>query len=69
MRLRWHAPVAVGAAVGLLLVLRELAPWAAATPQWLLIAAAGALLSAVGVTWERRVADLRRAAAYAGRFR
>ncbi|WP_367650377.1 SCO7613 C-terminal domain-containing membrane protein [Nocardioides sp. zg-DK7169] len=69
VRLRWHAPVAVGAAVGLLLVLRELAPWAAATPQWLLIAAAGALLSAVGVTWERRVADLRRAAAYAGRFR
>ena len=68
-RLRWHAPFVVGAVVGLLLVLRELAPYAAAPPQWLLIAAAGTLLSVVGITWERRVADLRRVAAYAGRFR
>ncbi|WP_166133142.1 SCO7613 C-terminal domain-containing membrane protein [Nocardioides ochotonae] len=67
--LRWQAPFAVGAVAGLLVVLRELAPYAAAPPQWLLIAAAGTVLSVVGITWERRVADLRRAAAYAGRFR
>ncbi|MQW75628.1 hypothetical protein GHK92_07075 [Nocardioides sp. dk4132] len=69
VRKRWHAPFAVGSGVGLLLVLRELAPYAAAPPQWVLIAAAGTVLSVVGITWEQRVADLRRVAEYAGRFR
>ena len=68
-RLRWQAPFAVGAVAGLLVVLRELAPYAAAPPQWVLIAAAGTVLSVVGITWERRVADLRRVTEYAGRFR
>ena len=42
--LRWTAPVVVGGLVGGVLVLRELAPYAAETPQWVLIGAAGTLL-------------------------
>ncbi|MCR6031503.1 hypothetical protein GGQ22_08580 [Nocardioides sp. zg-579] len=67
--LRWSAPVTVGGLVGALLVIRELAPYAAATPQWVLIGAAGTALTVVGVTWERRLGDLRRAQAYVGRLR
>ena len=66
---RWHAPLVVGGSVGGLLVVRELAPYAAQTPQWILIGAAGALLTGVGVTWEHRLADVRRAAAYLDRLR
>ncbi|VXB98965.1 SCO7613 C-terminal domain-containing membrane protein [Nocardioides sp. AX2bis] len=68
-RLRWSAPVVVGGAAGAVLVLAELAPYAAVVPQWLLLAAAGALLTAVGVTWEDRSADARRAARYLVRLR
>jgi hypothetical protein len=68
-RLRWNAPLLVGAVVGGLLVLRELAPYAAATPQWVLIGLAGTVLTVVGVTWERRVRDLHQATAYLGRLR
>ncbi len=67
--LRWTAPVLVGWLVGGVLVLRELAPYAAQTPQWVLIGSAGAVLIGVGVTWEARVRDLRQAAAYVGRLR
>ncbi|HET9421331.1 MAG TPA: hypothetical protein VFO49_09350 [Nocardioides sp.] len=67
--LRWHAPLVVGAAVGGVLVVRELAPYAAQTPQWILIGAAGALLTVVGVTWEHRLAQVRQAAAYLERLR
>lgn len=68
-RLGWQAPLLVGAVAGALLVLRELAPYAAATPQWVLLAAAGALLLLVGITWERRVRDLRVAGGYLARLR
>lgn len=68
-RLRWNAPLLVGAAVGGLLVLVELAPYAAETPQWLMIGLAGTLLTVVGVTWERRIVELRQAAAYLDRLR
>jgi hypothetical protein len=68
-RLRWNAPLLVGSVVGGLLVLRELAPYAAATPQWVLIGLAGTVLTVVGVTWERRVRDLHQATAYLGRLR
>jgi hypothetical protein len=68
-RLRWSSPLVVGAVVGGLLVLRELAPYAAATPQWVLIGLAGTVLTVVGVTWERRLRDLRQAADYLGRLR
>ncbi|QVT78282.1 hypothetical protein ENKNEFLB_00655 [Nocardioides aquaticus] len=68
-RLRWSAPVVVGGAAGAVLVAAELVPYAAVVPQWLLLAAAGAVLTAVGVTWEDRSADARRAARYLVRLR
>lgn len=67
--LRWSAPLLVGAVVGAVLVLRELAPYAVEVPQWVLIGLAGTALTVVGVTWERRVRDLRRTTAYLGRLR
>lgn len=68
-RLRWGAPLVIGAAVGAALVLRELAPYAAQTPQWVLIGAAGTLLTVVGITWERRLHDLHTAGGYLARLR
>ena len=68
-RLRWNAPLVVGAVGGAVLVLRELAPYAAQTPQWVLIGVAGALLTAVGVTWERRLGEVRLAADFLERLR
>ena len=53
----------VGWLGGAALVLRELAPYAEQTPQWVIIGAAGIVLVASGITWEARVRDLRRAAA------
>jgi hypothetical protein len=68
-RLRWNAPLVVGGAVGALLVLRELAPYAALVPPWLLIGLSGTLLTVVGVTWESRMQDLRHASRYVGELR
>lgn len=68
-RLGWSSPLAVGATVGTLLVLRELAPYAGGTPRWMLIGLAGTVLTVVGVTWERRMVELRQAAAYLTRLR
>jgi hypothetical protein len=67
-RLRWSAPLLVGSAVGGLLVLRELAPYAVGVPQWVLIGIAGTLLTVVGITWEHRMRDLRYAAGYLRRL-
>ena len=67
--LRWSAPLVVGATVGATVVLRELAPYLAEVPQWALIGSAGTLLTVVGVTWERRLRDLRSTGAYLGRLR
>ena len=68
-QLRWSAPLAVGAMVGGLLVVREVAPYASDMPQWVLIGFAGTVLTVVGVTWEQRVLELRRATSYLGRLR
>ena len=68
-RLGWSAPLAVGGLVGGLLVLREVAPYASELPQWVLIGLAGTILTVVGVTWEHRIMELRRATAYLGRLR
>jgi hypothetical protein len=68
-RLRWSGPVVAGAAVGAVLVARELAPYVAQTPQWVAIGAAGTLLMLVGVTWEQRVRDVRRAGGLLERLR
>jgi cell division protein FtsW (lipid II flippase) len=62
--LRWSAPMAVGAVVGGLLVLRELAPYAAHVPTWLTVGVSGVVLLAVGITWESRMNDVRRASHY-----
>jgi hypothetical protein len=63
-RLRWSAPLVIGAAVGALLVLRYAVPVFEGIPQWVLIGAAGVLLVVVGITWEQRVRDARRVAGY-----
>jgi cell division protein FtsW (lipid II flippase) len=67
--LRWSAPLVVGATVGGLLVLRELAPYAAQVPTWLTIGASGALLLTVGITWESRMNDVRRSTRYVAAMR
>lgn len=61
---RWSAPLLVGAVVGAVLVLRQIQPFAADLPPWLLIGVAGATLITVGLTWESRMRDLRRGASY-----
>ena len=66
---RWSAPLVVGAAVGAVLVLRELAPYAAATPQWVAIGLAGTLLTVIGVTWEKRLHNVQQAGEYLARLR
>ncbi len=67
--LRWSAPLVVGAVVGAVLVLRELAPYAADLPPWLTIGLSGALLLVVGVTWESRMRDARTATRYVAALR
>ena len=59
----------VGAAVGAALVLRELAPYAAYLPSWVVIGLSGTLLLVVGVTWESRMRDVRTASRYVARLR
>jgi drug/metabolite transporter (DMT)-like permease len=69
-RLRWTAPLALGAAVGGLLVLRLAAPYVGdSVPHWALIGAAGALLIGVGVTWEQRLQNAREVLTYVRRLR
>jgi hypothetical protein len=67
--LRWSAPVVVGSVVGALLVLRELAPYAADLPPWVVIGLSGTLLLVVGVTWESRMRDARTATRYVASLR
>jgi len=65
VRLGWTAPLLLGAAVGGLLVLRLAAPYVGtAVPRWVLIGMAGALLVAMGATWERRLQEARHLAGY-----
>ncbi len=61
--LRWSAPLLIGALTGILLVLRE-AAYAEVLTQWAFIGLVGALLTVIGVTWERRLQELRLAAGY-----
>jgi hypothetical protein len=64
VRVRWSAPLVHGAVVGAVLVIRLTTPIADSVPRWALIGAAGALLVALGITWEARVRDARRVAGY-----
>ncbi|MFD0313776.1 SCO7613 C-terminal domain-containing membrane protein [Streptomyces flavalbus] len=63
-RHRLQAPLLLGGAALLLTVLHELAPYlvqvAGALPRWVPPALAGVLLLALGATYERRIADVRR---------
>lgn len=63
---RWTAPLTFGALVGSLVVLRLAAPYLSdsSVPRWVLLGLAGALLVAMGVTWEQRVNEARRALGY-----
>jgi hypothetical protein len=63
-RLRWGAPLVLGAVFGAVLVLRHVTPLADAVPRWALIGTAGALLVAMGITWEQRLRDARSVAGY-----
>lgn len=64
-RTGWTAPLALGAGVGALLLVRLGVPYVGdAVPRWVLIGAAGVLLLAMGTTWERRVADARAVLGY-----
>jgi len=67
--LRWSAPLVVGSVVGALLVLRQLAPYAAAVPTWVSIGISGAVLLLVGITWESRMKDVHRASHYVAALR
>lgn len=67
--LRWSAPLVVGAAVGATVVLRELGPYAGDAPAWVWIGLGGALLVVVGITWERRLLEVRTAAGLLRRLR
>jgi hypothetical protein len=61
----WGAPVAAGATVGALLVLRLAAPYVEdAVPRWVLIGGAGAVLLTLGATWERRLQEARQVMGY-----
>ena len=63
VRGRLQAPLAIGAAALAVDALAQLLPALAAAydavPRWTLIAAAGALLLALGATYERRIRDVR----------
>lgn len=63
-RLRWSAPLLFGAVIGLLVVLRQVAPMVDAVPRWALIGSAGTVLVVLGVTWERRLQEARSVAGY-----
>jgi hypothetical protein len=63
VRLGWAAPLVAGTATLALVVLRQ-GTLAEVLPQWLLIGLVGIVLTVVGVTWERRLVELRRVSAY-----
>lgn len=57
------APLAAGALCGALLVVRQ-ATMAEVLPQWAIIGLVGIGLTVVGITWEQRLQELRRASSY-----
>lgn len=67
--LRWSAPLLTGAIVGATVVVREIGAYPGEIPKWVWIALAGMLLIVAGITWERRLLELRSAAGYLGRLR
>jgi hypothetical protein len=62
MHSRLVGPLAVGAAVLSLIILRVLAPEMARLPEWVTLGVVGTVLLTLGATWEARMLDVRRAA-------
>lgn len=69
IRLRWQAPTVTAAAAVAVVALGQLAPYAVGLPRWLTLGAVGAALIVAGATYERRLADLRRAGGWVGALR
>jgi hypothetical protein len=70
VQLRWSALLTYGAAVGVMLVLRETAPLIGnGVPRWVLFGLAGTVLVAMGVSWEQRTRDARAVLGYVRRLR
>lgn len=57
--LRWSAPLVVGGATLALVALRITVPYVDLVPPWVVVGLAGAVLTALGVTWEAQVRGLR----------
>jgi hypothetical protein len=66
---RWQVPFVAGALVLAVLTLVNLGPVALAVPRWTLLAAAGVVFGAAGITWEDRVRDGRAVIRYVGSMR
>lgn len=62
-QVRWSTPMAVGAGVVAMLVLRIVGPEVVQLPRWLTLAIVGTALLTLGATWEARVADAQRLSA------
>ncbi|WP_019874337.1 SCO7613 C-terminal domain-containing membrane protein [Sporichthya polymorpha] len=63
VRFRLQAPLVLGAVVLAVDALIQIGPYAAALPRWVSIGGAGLLLLVLGVSFERRLRELRRVAA------
>lgn len=68
-QLSWSAPLVYGATTGAILALREAAPWAAQVNPWIATGLIGLLLTGVGITWERRLQEIRLSRGYLARLR
>lgn len=63
-QLDWQAPFVMGTGVAAAVLLCNIGPYANAAPRVVVIAVVSAILVAVGITWEDRVQDGRRALAF-----
>lgn len=66
---RLSAPFLIGTVTVGLLAVRHLGPVVDAVPRWISLGLVGLLLLVVGVTWEARMQDARRAGRYLGALR
>lgn len=64
IRCRWAAPFIAGAFVVAVVAVRHLGPVAAALPRWISLGSVGIVLLLVGVTWEARRRDAKKAERY-----
>lgn len=64
-----NAPLVLGALVGTVLALHLAAPIAYLVPPFIWLAASGVVLTACGITWEARMANVRATTSYLSRLR